>query len=86
MKYKPSVRELYELLRDGGADTWHVERGVTKSWDALMQTDEFADLNTRGMEERGRIFAPHSQLFLIARMKVSSSAWAVNRACIPLIC
>ncbi|MBB4376352.1 methyltransferase [Bradyrhizobium sp. SBR1B] len=59
MKYKPSVRELYEILRDGGADTWHVERGVTKSWDALMQTDEFADLNTRGMEERGRIFAPH---------------------------
>ncbi|WP_346659326.1 methyltransferase [Bradyrhizobium sp. 164] len=58
MKYKP-FRELYELLRDGGADTWHVERGVTKSWDALMQTDEFTDLNTRGMEERGRIFAPH---------------------------
>jgi hypothetical protein len=23
-----------------------------------MQTDDFADLNTRGMEERGRIFAP----------------------------
>ncbi|WP_407185248.1 methyltransferase [Bradyrhizobium centrosematis] len=59
MKYKPSVRELYELLRDGGTNTWHVESGVTKSWDALMQTDEFADLNTRGMEERGRVFAPH---------------------------
>ncbi|WP_445220020.1 methyltransferase [Bradyrhizobium sp. Pa8] len=59
MKYKPSVRELYEILRQGGPNTWHVERGVTKSWDALMQTDEFADLNTRGMEERGRIFAPH---------------------------
>lgn len=59
MKYKPSVRELYEILRQGGSDTWHVERGVTKTWDALMQTDEFADLNTRGMEERGRIFAPH---------------------------
>ncbi|MGL3104258.1 methyltransferase [Bradyrhizobium sp. BR 1432] len=59
MKYKPSVRELYEILRQDGSDTWHIERGVTKSWDALMQTDAFADLNTRGMEERGRIFAPH---------------------------
>ncbi|MCP3380581.1 MULTISPECIES: methyltransferase [unclassified Bradyrhizobium] len=59
MKYKPSVRELYEILRQDGSETWHVERGVTKTWDALMQTDEFADLNTRGMEERGRIFAPH---------------------------
>ncbi|KRQ17032.1 methyltransferase [Bradyrhizobium manausense] len=59
MKYKSSVRELYEILRQDGSDTWHVERGVTKTWDALMQSDEFADLNTRGMEERGRIFAPH---------------------------
>ncbi|WFU80360.1 methyltransferase [Bradyrhizobium sp. CIAT3101] len=59
MKYKPSVRELYEILRQDGSNTWHIEPGVTKSWDALMQTDEFADLNTRGMEERGRIFAPH---------------------------
>ncbi|MHB0790094.1 methyltransferase [Bradyrhizobium sp. 5.13L] len=59
MKYKPSVRELYNVLRQDGSDTWHVERGGTMTWDALMQTDEFADLNTRGMEERGRIFAPH---------------------------
>lgn len=59
MKYKSSVRELYDVLRQDGSDTWHVERGGGTSWDALMQTDEFADLNTRGMEERGRIFAPH---------------------------
>ncbi|MGJ4922731.1 methyltransferase [Bradyrhizobium sp. SZCCHNRI3018] len=59
MKYKSSVRELYDVLRNDGSDTWHVARGDTTSWDDLMQTDEFADLNTRGMEERGRIFAPH---------------------------
>ena len=58
MKYKSSVREIYDVLRLGAPDTWHVERGDTTNWDALMQTDDFADLNTRGMEERGRIFAP----------------------------
>lgn len=58
MKYKSSVREIYDVLRQGVPDTWHVERGDTTNWDALMQTDDFADLNTQGMEERGRIFAP----------------------------
>ncbi|WP_315707208.1 MULTISPECIES: methyltransferase [unclassified Bradyrhizobium] len=58
MKYKSSVREIYDVLRLGAPDTWHVDRGDTTNWDALMQTDDFADLNTRGMEERGRIFAP----------------------------
>jgi cyclopropane fatty-acyl-phospholipid synthase-like methyltransferase len=58
MKYKSSVREIYDVLRLDTPDTWHVERGGTTSFDALMQTDDFADLNTRGMEERGRIFAP----------------------------
>jgi SAM-dependent methyltransferase len=58
MKYKSSVRELYDVLRQDGPDTWHVQRDGTTTWDALMQTEEFADLNTRGMEERGRLFAP----------------------------
>jgi cyclopropane fatty-acyl-phospholipid synthase-like methyltransferase len=58
MKYKSSVREMYEVLREGQSDTWHVERTGTTSWDDLMQTDDFAALNTQGMEERGRIFAP----------------------------
>jgi hypothetical protein len=58
MKYKSSVREIYDVLRQNGSDTWHVQRGDTTTWDALMLTDEFAELNTRGMEERGRLFAP----------------------------
>jgi hypothetical protein len=58
MKYKSSVREIYQLLRLDAPETWHVERGEAVNWDALMQTDDFAGLNTRGMEERGRIFAP----------------------------
>lgn len=58
MKYKSSVREIYDVLRFDESDTWHVERGIGTTWDDLMQTDDFADLNTRGMEERGRIFAP----------------------------
>lgn len=58
MKYKSSVREIYDVLRLDTPDTWHVERGDTTNFDVLMQTDNFADLNTRGMEERGRIFAP----------------------------
>ena len=58
MKYKSSVREIYDILRLDTSHTWHVERGDTSNFDMLMQTDDFADLNTRGMEERGRIFAP----------------------------
>jgi SAM-dependent methyltransferase len=58
MKYKSSVRELHDVLRQDGPDTWHVQYDGTTTWDALMQTTEFADLNTRGMEERGRLFAP----------------------------
>jgi SAM-dependent methyltransferase len=58
MKYKSSVREIYDVLRLDTPDTWHVERGDATNFDELMQTDDFADLNTRGMEERGRIFAP----------------------------
>ena len=58
MKYKSSVREMHEILREGQSDTWHVQRTGTTSWDDLMQTDDFANLNTQGMEERGRIFAP----------------------------
>jgi SAM-dependent methyltransferase len=58
MKYKSSVREIHDVLRHDAPDTWHVERGGVTTWDALMQTDDFANLNTRGMEERGRIFAP----------------------------
>jgi hypothetical protein len=58
MKYKSSVREILDVVRQNGSDTWHVQRGDTTTWDALMQTDAFAELNTRGMEERGRLFAP----------------------------
>ena len=58
MKYKSSVREIYDVLCLDTPDTWHVERGDATNFDELMQTDDFADLNTRGMEERGRIFAP----------------------------
>ncbi len=58
MKYKSSVREMHDVLHHGQSDTWHVERTDTTSWDDLMQTDDFANLNTQGMEERGRIFAP----------------------------
>jgi len=58
MKYKSSVREIYDILRLDTSHTWHVERGDASNFDMLMQTDDFADLNTRGMEERGRIFAP----------------------------
>lgn len=74
MKYKSSVREAYEILRYDHCETWHVQREATATWDSLMQTDGFADLNTRAMEERGKIFAPG----LVELLDCSSDTWILD--------